>query len=79
MGYRLLASSPVLRVLDDGGEMTTDEIRRYCRKHRYSLAYAEFWATHPMCAVAGCPYPSDPPHHIRTRGAGGKDTDLLNL
>lgn len=79
MGYRLLDPAALLLVAVGGGEMTQEEIRRYCKKHRYSREYAEFWATHPRCAVAACPYPSDPPHHIRTRGAGGTDGDLLNL
>ena len=47
------------------------------RKH-WSAAYTGFWMDSPGCAADGCGEPSEPPHHIRTRGAGGSD-DSYNL
>ena len=57
---------------------TPEEIRKYCRKKGYSTEYAEYWCAHPFCEVVGCNEPSGPPHHIRTRGAGGSD-EVENL
>lgn len=61
--------------------MTTDDIIAYCARKRYSLGYARYWAYHVACEVPGCGVSSDAPHHLRTRGAGGKDTpdNLLSL
>ena len=59
--------------------MTTDDIIAYCARKRYSLAYTKYWCEHQRCEV--CQAVSDAPHHLRTRGAGGKDTpdNLLAL
>jgi len=53
--------------------VTTDDIIAYCGRKRYSLAYARYWAAHVRCEACYENTPSEPPHHIRTRGAGGKD------
>ena len=60
---------------------TPEEIRAYCKKKGYSTEYTEYWCAHPFCEVVGCNEPSSPPHHIRTRGAGGGDEpgNLLSL
>ena len=58
--------------------MTTDDIIAYCARKRYSLAYTRYWASHVTCEVTGCAEASEAPHHLRTRGAGGRD-DAGNL
>lgn len=58
--------------------MTTDDIIAYCGRKRYSLAYARYWNDHQICEVPPCDRLAAAPHHIRTRGAGGKD-DAGNL
>lgn len=55
---------------------TAEQIEDYCRRHHYSEQYAKFWMRHRSCAVMGCYAPSGPPHHWRTRGAGGDDSPL---
>lgn len=61
--------------------MTTDDIIAYCARKRYSLAYTRYWCANMQCEVPGCVETSEAPHHLRTRGAGGKDTpgNLLAL
>ena len=56
--------------------MNQDDIITYCARKHYSLGYARYWTEHVACEACG--RPSEPPHHIRTRGAGGKD-DSRNL
>jgi hypothetical protein len=58
--------------------MTTDDIITYCARKRYSLAYTRYWTSHVRCEACYENTPSEPPHHIRTRGAGGRD-DAGNL
>lgn len=60
-------------MLDD-----SDKLAMGARKH-WSAAYTQHWIDNPACAV--CTDPSEPPHHVRTRGAGGTDdaVNLLNL
>ncbi len=58
--------------------MTTDDIIAYCGRKRYSLAYTRYWTDAMYCEVPGCGSLAEAPHHIRTRGAGGKD-DAGNL
>jgi hypothetical protein len=59
--------------------MNRDDIMIYCAKHHYSAAYASYWLDHIGCETCGAS--SEPPHHIRTRGAGGSDnaSNLLAL
>lgn len=57
--------------------LNADEKREYCKKRGYSALYAEYWCSHVGCE-ARCSAPSEPPHHLRTRGAGGPD-DEWNL
>ena len=52
--------------------LDNDEKILYGARHHYSAGYVSFWIDHPRCET-GCSDPSEPPHHIRTRGAGGKD------
>jgi len=49
-----------------------DDIFAYCKKKGYSRAYATYWANHPWCEACVVS-PSQPPHHIITRGAHGPD------
>ena len=58
---------------------TSEQILSYCKKKGYSIEYANYWAQHLFCEICG--YHADPPHHIRTRGAGGSDetSNLLSL
>ena len=60
-------------------ELMVEAIKRHCKKHRYSDSYRDYWQLHPFCEICG--YHSDPPHHIRTRGAGGGDEpeNLISL
>lgn len=55
-----------------------DKILHAARKH-WSAGYVAYWISKPLCEACGAV--ADPPHHIRTRGAGGKDTadNLLSL
>jgi hypothetical protein len=53
--------------------MTYEEKAAYCRKRGYSDVYLEYWQDYSMCEVEGCTEIAEPPHHIRTRGAGGLD------
>ena len=55
-------------------------IRTVCKKRKYSNAYRDYWLEHPKCEVYGFPT-LEPPHHIKTRGAGGKDNpgNLITL
>ena len=59
--------------------MTRDKIISHCVNHGYSKVYMDYWLAHPLCQV--CTEPSVAPHHMKTRGAGGKDTpeNLLAL
>lgn len=59
--------------------MTTDDIIAYCGRKRYSLAYARYWAAHPVCEVPSCGSPSAAPNHVCTRGARGVKDDAGNL
>lgn len=62
--------------------MDSDEIYAYCKRKGYSVQYAKYWAENIFCE-ASMPFkqPAEPPHHIRTRGAGGDDdpANLLSL
>jgi hypothetical protein len=59
--------------------MSPEDKLAYCTHNGYSFAYYEYWAAHPTCEC--CDQESQPPHHIKTRGAGGEDTpeNLLAL
>jgi len=46
-------------------------IKNHCRKYKYSKEYEAYWLQNPFCEICG--YYSTPPHHLRTRGAGGTD------
>ena len=52
------------------------DIKDYCKKKGYSEEYAKYWEAHKFCEL--CTSYSSPPHHIKTRGAGGVD-DPSNL
>ncbi|MCX5769461.1 MAG: hypothetical protein NTZ09_04200 [Candidatus Hydrogenedentes bacterium] len=60
--------------------MTRDDVFVHCLRNRYGADYAQYWMDHLVCE-AGCEKPSQPPHHLRTRGAGGDDSpeNLLAL
>jgi hypothetical protein len=60
--------------------VTADEKRLWCRLHGYSTLYQEYWVGHPSCEVCHTA-DSEPPHHLKTRGAGGDDSyeNLLAL
>ncbi len=60
-------------------DIMVEAIKKHCRKYKYTEAYTNYWLAHPFCEICG--YYSDPPHHIRTRGAGGTDEpgNLLSL
>ena len=54
----------------------SDVIRSQCKKWHYSESYKQYWLNHPYCEVCraeGITRYSAAPHHIQTRGAGGKD------
>jgi len=51
----------------------TETIRRYCKHHKYSDAYADYWVNNLFCRIALCGNYSAAPHHIKSRGAGGGD------
>ena len=57
--------------------LTPEQIWQICKRKHYSTAYADYWESHRVCE-AGCRRGSSPPHHIRTRGAGGDDA-AVNL
>ena len=61
--------------------MTNEDRLAHCTHHGYSFAYYEYWSSHPACECPACSQESQPPHHIRTRGAGGLDVpeNLLAL
>lgn len=50
--------------------MTPEEKRAYCKHRGYSDAYADYWVAHPKCEV-GDGGNTQPPHHMKTRGAHG--------
>ena len=52
---------------------TSEQILSYCKKKGYSIEYANYWAQRLFCEICG--HPSAPPHHIKTRGAGGTDEE----
>lgn len=54
-------------------------IHQYCKKKKYSIEYADYWEDHQTCEI--CRDYSVPPHHIKTRGSGGKDNheNLVSL
>jgi hypothetical protein len=54
--------------------LTLEEKMVFCKVHGYGDKYAAYWCAHPSCE-ARCGAPSAPPHHVRTRGAGGRDDD----
>ncbi len=57
-----------------------EQIRKLCNRKHYSLDYMLYWQQHLYCKVCigmGVLRPTDPPHHIKTRGSGGKDKDNL--
>jgi hypothetical protein len=58
-----------------------DSIIAYCKKNGYSKEYMNYWLEHPYCECTGCGILARPPHHIKSRGAGGKDNpeNLLSL
>jgi hypothetical protein len=60
--------------------VTTEEKLVYCVHRGYAITYYDYWATHPICEICHS-QESQPPHHIKTRGAGGEDTEenLLSL
>lgn len=58
--------------------MTTDEIRAWGKKRKYSREYVEYWVSHRVCE-AGMDAASGPPHHINTRGAHGNLDESWNL
>jgi len=53
--------------------MITEMIMKHCRKYKYSREYMIYWLRHVKCEVPDCPKLAAAPHHIRSRGAGGKD------
>ncbi len=55
--------------------MTQFEILSHCEKYNYSDEYRDYWLAHRTCEYPGCNKVSFPPHHIRTRGAGGTDEE----
>jgi hypothetical protein len=58
--------------------LTLEDKIIFCFRRHYSDAYTKYWISKENCEVPGCSAPSEPCHHIRTRGAGGKD-DAGNL
>lgn len=46
-------------------------IKEYCKKKGYSKEYSDYWEKHEYCEI--CMDYSQPPHHIKTRGSGGRD------
>jgi len=48
------------------------QIQQYCKLHGFSAEYTNYWLTHPRDEARTGEF-SSPPHHIRTRGAGGGD------
>jgi hypothetical protein len=57
-----------------------EEIVQYCRLKKFSQEYTTYWLSHPV-DEAWSGDMAGPPHHIRTRGAGGQDraSNLLAL
>jgi hypothetical protein len=58
--------------------VTRDDIWGYCLQRHYSAAYAGYWMDHRVCEACQRK-PSEPPHHVRTRGANGVDDSPENL
>ena len=58
--------------------MTPDDVRTYCELRGYSRAYADYWAAHLRCETCHL-RDSEPPHHLRTRGAHGNVDEPWNL
>ena len=54
--------------------MTPDAIWDYCRRKHYSAAFAAYWGDNTRCEACE-KRQSATPHHIRTRGSGGDDSD----
>ena len=57
------------------------KIREICKRNKYSLEYMVYWLSHPFCEIEGCNESAGPPHHIKSRGAGGGDNkeNLISL
>ena len=55
-------------------------IRKICVRNHYSAEYMGYWIQHKWCEVCGADT-TEPPHHIKTRGAGGQDNqeNLIEL
>jgi hypothetical protein len=61
--------------------MTYEDKAAYCDRHHYSTVYLSYWQEHVKCEMPDCTNACEPPHHIVTRAAGGKDNreNLLGL
>jgi len=61
--------------------MITEMIMKHCRKYKYSREFMIYWLRHVKCEVPECSKWAAAPHHIRSRGAGGKDNpeNLISL
>ena len=54
--------------------MTPDDIWTHCKRKHYSAGYTSYWQAHERCEACRR-LSSEAPHHIRTRGAGGDDSE----
>jgi len=61
----------------NGGSMTPEDKRDLCARYEYSDVYLAYWIEHSVCEACG-KQESAMPHHIVSRGAGGRD-DVANL
>ena len=57
--------------------MTPEDKRDLCTRYGYRYEYCTYWLEHPICEACG-EQEAALPHHIISRGAGGRD-DVSNL
>jgi hypothetical protein len=58
--------------------LSQEEKTEFCKARGYSAAYCAYWCEHVGCECR-CTAPSEPPHHLRTRGAHGNIDEAWNL
>jgi hypothetical protein len=66
-------------MIDVFNEAMIEQIKRHCKARGWSKEYEQYWIGHMHCEISGCKDHwgkikfAAPPHHIKSRGAGGTD------